>query len=346
MTKAKIPQAGVFTLSLDLELSWGVRDKRTLQQYRPNLEGVRSAIPALLDRFERYGIHATWATVGMVFFSSKEELLRSLPARAPKYKDARLDNIAHVAGIGRNEKEDPYHFGESLVRMIAQRRGQEVASHTFSHFCCLEPGQTREDFASDLAAARAAARRLGVEVTSLVFPRNQLNPAYLDVCREQGFTAVRGNERHWIYAPHPGSEEALLRRVLRLADSYVNLTGANVYELPRPGDPQPVNVPASRFLRPYSPRLAVLDPLKLWRIKRAMTHAARTGKLFHLWWHPCNFGTHLEQNLAMLRAILRHFRKLHFHWGMRSLNMSEVAALAVTQPEYVYAGQDRSPSGA
>ena len=59
---------GTLIVSLDFELHWGVRDVKTVAQYRENLLGVRRAIPALLATFADYGIHATWATVGFLFF--------------------------------------------------------------------------------------------------------------------------------------------------------------------------------------------------------------------------------------------------------------------------------------
>ena len=54
-----------FVVSLDMELMWGVRDKRSKDQYGRQVLGEREAIPAMLDLFEREGIRATWAVVGM-----------------------------------------------------------------------------------------------------------------------------------------------------------------------------------------------------------------------------------------------------------------------------------------
>ena len=59
---------GVFVVSLDFELYWGVRDKLNIEQYGDNLLGVRKAIPEILRVFENSNIHATWATVGFLFF--------------------------------------------------------------------------------------------------------------------------------------------------------------------------------------------------------------------------------------------------------------------------------------
>src|SRR5271170_964441 len=82
---------GGFVISLDFELHWGVRDHRTVDQYRDNLLGARQAIPAILDLFKRHGIHATWATVGFLFFESLDSLNAGLPDELPRYRETNLD---------------------------------------------------------------------------------------------------------------------------------------------------------------------------------------------------------------------------------------------------------------
>src|SRR5256885_2930105 len=56
-----------------------------------------------------------------------------------------------------------------------------------------------------------------------------------------------------------------------------------------------VDIPASRFLRPVG-NSAVLERLRLQRITSAMETAARRRRLFHLWWHPHNFGVDLQRS--------------------------------------------------
>jgi hypothetical protein len=83
------PGGGAFVISLDFELMWGVRDKRTIADYGCNILGVRQAVPALLDLFATRQIACTWATVGFLFCADKDELMASLPARLPAYADSR-----------------------------------------------------------------------------------------------------------------------------------------------------------------------------------------------------------------------------------------------------------------
>ena len=65
---------GKFVISLDFELMWGMRDKKTLEQYGENIIGVHAVIPRLLELFTSYNIEATFSTVGFLFFKNKSEL--------------------------------------------------------------------------------------------------------------------------------------------------------------------------------------------------------------------------------------------------------------------------------
>ena len=57
-----------------------------------------------------------------------------------------------------------------------------------------------------------------------------------------------------------------------------------------------------------------------------MTAAARTGGVFHLWWHPHNFGVNQEENLSILEAVLRHYRTLADSYGMQTHCMGDFAS--------------------
>ena len=81
---------GTLIISLDFELMWGMLGIRDRERYRSHLLGARAAIPRILSLFKTYGIHATWATVGFLFFRTKEDLLRALPRQRPRYRDPGL----------------------------------------------------------------------------------------------------------------------------------------------------------------------------------------------------------------------------------------------------------------
>jgi hypothetical protein len=70
---------GVFVISLDYELLWGVWDVKDVEKYGNNIIGVKAVIPRLLELFSRHDLKVTFATVGILFAKNKNELLPYLP---------------------------------------------------------------------------------------------------------------------------------------------------------------------------------------------------------------------------------------------------------------------------
>src|SRR5688572_12173796 len=120
--------AGIFTISLDFELHWGGFEKwrlsgsgfrdsgsavhpvtrnpqlgthnsqpATFDQYFLN---TRRVIPQMLALFERYGIHVTWASVGMLMHSNFESLQKNFPAVRPTYQHSELSAYSYIEQTG------------------------------------------------------------------------------------------------------------------------------------------------------------------------------------------------------------------------------------------------------
>ena len=308
-----------FTISLDFELLWGVFPEKLIKNYGQNILGGRKSIPLMLELFKKYNIHATWATVGMASFESKKELLNYLPDTKPDYKNKHLDPYRHLSCVGTNERDDPYHFGYSLIQQIIDTDGMEIASHTFSHFYCLEKHDDGA-FIADLESASQAFNRLDLKPESIIFCRNQYSDYHLQIAKNVGFKAFRGNENHFLYRPR--DKHNFVVRGLRLLDNYVNIAGNQVSSLTLTNCGL-YNIPSSRFLRPWIQNIS-LEKLRLNRIKNSMLTAAKQGKGFHLWWHPHNFGKNVRENLHVLCEVLEFYNKLKVEYGMASLTMSEV----------------------
>jgi peptidoglycan/xylan/chitin deacetylase (PgdA/CDA1 family) len=319
------PDFGALVISLDFELHWGVRDKCPIDgPYRENLLGARKAIPRILDLFEEFDIAATWATVGFLFAESRREREAFSPVTRPQYSDSRLDPYAEPTGEG--ESDDSLHYASSLINEIASRRKQEIATHTFSHYYCLEPGETPEAFAADLRSAVAIAKHHGIDVRSIVFPRNQFRAGYERLLKDAGIVCYRGNEKNWMHRPRRRSAETLVVRGPRLLDHYVSLSGSNVVPWNEIVQPDGMcDVRSSMFLRPYSVRRKGLESARLRRIAGGIQAAAEQRGIFHLWWHPHNFGAQTNENLDFLRNVLEIFAACRKSHGMRSLSMADVA---------------------
>jgi hypothetical protein len=58
-----------------------------------------------------------------------------------------------------------------------------------------------------------------------------------------------------------------------------------------------------------------------------MTRAAKNDEVYHLWWHPHNFGLYPSQSMEGLKNILDHYAYCKKTWDMQSLSMGELATL-------------------
>ena len=315
---------GVFVISLDFELLWGVWDVTTKERYGNHILGVKLVIPELLRLFKNYNIKVTFATVGILFAKNSIELQQFKPEVKPTYSNPAYNVYANeFNSIGKDEKDDPYHFGYDLFDMIKESE-HEMATHTFSHYFCLEEGQTADEFDADIKAAKKIAAARDSELHSLVFPRNQINEAYLPVLAENGINVYRGNPVSWIYKPRKFTAEILFIRFCRLLDTYLPVSGNNTHVINKTAG-LPVNIPASRFLKPHNKRLLLFEKMKLRRIMNEMTYAAKNKELYHLWWHPHNFGINIKENMAGLAILLNHYQMLQKKYGFTNLTMKEAA---------------------
>jgi peptidoglycan/xylan/chitin deacetylase (PgdA/CDA1 family) len=324
-------QSGALIISLDFELHWGLRDITSVHGSRHKLLGEREAVPRILAMFREYQVAATWATVGFLFAQSKDELEALSPVLRPQYTDVSLS--PYDEPLGNSEIEDLLHFAPSLIEAIRVTPRQEVATHTFSHYYCCEPGQNRETFAADLKSALTIADQRGVRIRSIVFPRNQHNPEYDDVLVNAGIICYRGNQRSWMYRFSRAGGETPWRRAARLLDAYANVSGLQTgrwKELVN-GSHRLCNLPASFFLRPFSPRLRHLQELHFRRIAASLRRAAAEGEVIHIWWHPHDFGIHPQQNLDFLRRLLEEWAQQRETYGMQSMSMADAATYALRE---------------
>lgn len=309
-------------ISLDFELLWGVRDTRGIE-YHQQLINVHKVVPLLLALFEKYNIACTWATVGALSVPDENSFKKIMPSKFPTYKDINLSPYPFLGKMF--ELTDELLFAPDLINQIIQTPKQELASHTFCHYYCLEQGQTVEQFEADLKANRSIAELYNVNFKSLVFPRNQFNQEYLNACAESGIICYRGNPRHWAYKAESREGRSSFKRAFRLIDAYLPLSGSLRQKVKVDKKSGLFDIPASVFLRPYSVHLSFFEKLRLWRIKWSMTRTAKKSGLFHLWWHPHNFGNNILENLTFLEEILKHFKYLNEQYDFESLTMEQVA---------------------
>jgi peptidoglycan/xylan/chitin deacetylase (PgdA/CDA1 family) len=319
-------QPGIFNISLDFELHWGCFESSArifdnkAEQYFKN---TRKAIPGMLSIFKANELHVTWAIVGMLYRHSQTEWEQNQPHLIPTFSNPDVSAYEWIKKNGFNSENDPYHFAPDLIDQIQAIPHMEIGTHTYAHYFCLEPGQTKEQFREDIRMAVALAESRGIAIKSLVFPRNQFNSDYLSVCSEFGITSVRTNPDIW-YWSYSNSAGSFWKRFFRAGDAYLKIYPIKMVKVQ---DIQlsnhPLHLPASRLYRAWRPKYALENKLKMKRILDEMTKAAKKGGYYHLWWHPHNFGYHPDECLQELGVIANHFNQLREQYGFETLTMQE-----------------------
>lgn len=328
MNRLNSEEKGIFIISLDLEMMWGCHDWSTPENYgTTNIKNVRPVLKRILDLFRRYDIHATVGMVGMLMNRNKADLLNHIPPLKPSYSDPNLSPYKnnYISAIP-SQYEDLY-FAADLLSELKDNPYIDLGSHTYCHYFCSSKGQNKEQFKEDLKMAIGVADEHGVKLNSLIFPKNQISSDYLTMVKNHGFRCYRGLPKHFFSSR--SRLQAKLFRIGRLVDTYFPLV-KNTYGLSvvkNNQEDKPINVPASRFFRPYDPKLKMIDGLALRRIKREIKNAAMSGKIYHLWWHPHNFGANMEKNLDRLEEILRYVSVCKSKYGLKCMHMNEVASM-------------------
>ena len=317
-------EKGIFIISLDFELMWGNMSWTPEGYGQSNVSSVRVVIDKMLHLFNQYDIHATFATVGLIMQKNgnSKDIAPSILPSYDKREISPFNNEGKLITI--KDKDAGLYFGKDIVEKLKQHANIEIGTHTYSHYFCWENGQTAEQFESDTIKAIETASANGIIIKSIIFPKNEVQSKYLEICSKHGIRCYRGNAFHFFEKPKNKIHKVFLR-TCRLLDSYFNLGGMTSYseDVILNHNDEMINIPASRFLRPYSRKLSLIEPLRIKRIKNELTYAAKHHQIYHLWWHPHNFGANINKNMAILEVILNCYKNCRQKYGMESLNMGE-----------------------
>lgn len=306
---------GYFVISLDFELYWGVHDVFTVEQYGENIRNVQNVIPRLLQLFEKYDIRATFAAVGAMYHDSAAEFLTNISdtTRLPQYKNS---SLSPYVGSGKEKvcKYPDLFFRKELISMV-RKSGQEIGTHTYCHYYCNEEGADPTSFDYDIGKAVDLAKENGDNVSSIIFPRNQVpSKVYEEVLVKHGISCYRKN-CHKSY-----DDNKLKNRIIRTISAYLPIIKLTS---PLPVCDDIIRIDANHFFRPFS-SWRLLNVLQLYKIKKSLKQAAAQGEVFHLWWHPHNFGQHMEDNLNMLEEVLIYYTLLKDKYNIKSSSMRDI----------------------
>lgn len=306
-------EVGAFVFSLDTELAWGSVHHGDYANHEAEFERTRYVVDSLLELFERYEIHGTWAVVGKLMLA-KGESDPVLPEAVPR--DSSPDWNGSYSW--RRDADDHFWHAPDIVESIRSCRvPQEIGSHNYTHMIMGSPGSNPEGFDQELKASKSVASERDIELKSFVFPRNEID--HLDVLARNGFTSYRGVASSWAWRV-PGT---VGKRVARLADHFLPVSAPVVNAVDNDGI---VNIPAS-YSYLHRTGWARYVPISV-RVRKSiltMRKAAKSAGIFHLWTHPFNIASDAENLLGGLEQIFQEYKRLHDSGLIQSRTMTEVA---------------------
>ena len=263
----------IFIMSLDCEGKWGMADQ--LRPYHDALtdDALLRAYGKILQLLDRYDIAATFAFV-MAFTLTKDkrgkfdDILKPRPAS----KDAWLEPYWSALGRGEEGWHQPDAF--DLVRRSARH---EIACHSFCHRP-LGPGTSHAEAIAELGAAQEVALLKGVQLSTFVFPRNEVGN--LPALRQSGFIGYR-------------------ERLARPAGAVGRLISLGAEINTQPGRQQShavsdglVPIPAGYFFNwRFGPRALIPPAVTVARWRHLLRGRHSHGNVVHLWLHPHNLIT-------------------------------------------------------
>ncbi|MFP8891744.1 polysaccharide deacetylase family protein [Natrialbaceae archaeon A-CW2] len=293
---------GSVVLSIDAELGWGFHDLESPPTDR--VESARRGWTTLLDLLDRHSVPATWAVVGHLMLT-----------------DCDGEHAEHPAPPGWFERErttwadrHDLRFGPELIEAVLESRvDHELASHSFSHVLFGDPRTTRTLADAELERAVELADDWGLELTSFVYPRNDVG--HREALAEHGFRTYRGRN------PHPEG----VYRILEAA-----VVDRSLLVRPSIDEHGLVDIPASLFLFGFEGRYRRLfesiwgDPM-VRTACRGIDQAVDgdDDQVCHLWVHPNNLtGSRDDERMEAILAYLEQRRR---ETDLRVETMAEVA---------------------
>jgi peptidoglycan/xylan/chitin deacetylase (PgdA/CDA1 family) len=275
-----VAERGALVVSLDLELLWGYHDLAINEVLQAQCDGARTAIRRLLDLFDEYHVPATWAVVGHLFLdhADRDAAGRAHPGHPrPRYPRLTGDWFARLPEG--DATACPEWYGPDLVAMIqGASQPQEIGCHTFSHVVFGESGCDAVVAKAELDRCIELARPLGIELKTMVFPRNKVG--HLGLLREAGIEVFRGRdvEPFGFLPANLRDQGTVVSRILSVPPPPV---------LPHLTPEGLINLPGSMFYMAATEWQRFV-PMAFRTIvaKRGLRDAANENAIFHLRLHP------------------------------------------------------------
>lgn len=289
---------GYVTISIEIELGWGMHDKERYNHLSPNATAELNTLSRLLNLCDEYKIPITFDIVGHLLLETCNG-----SHRGPYPKDWWSEDP------GANYIEDPLFYSPDLVNMITNSKVKhEIATHTFSHILCEDTADELLDH--ELTQVNRLHRKTELpSPNSIVTPRHQ-QPSY-EILNKHDIKIIRSKIPRY-YPPNwairlksAGSLFWILSRKHPIThlDSTNGIT--KTYCTPHPSLTSQTLPEGQRL--PHPVYRSIPQKLRQKRhiryLKSAIIRASRKEKHVHFWTHLFNMSN--EPQFSMIQHIFK-----------------------------------------
>jgi len=314
---------GTMVLSLDLELSWGRFDHTSTNVLDAEALKERTSIKRLLALLDQFDIPATWAMVGHLMLDGcardQDGTAHADITPHARYSWFPYDWYHHDPCT--TAAAAPGWYAPDILEWIREARARhEIGSHSFAHICYGDPECSPSVARADLKAAVEAAVQNGITLKSFVFPRNQVG--HLEILKSFGLSAYRGRSIRMSEPTFHLWGSRVFLRVLGFVDQLLALSPRQVRaEEVLPGL---WNIPGNHCYMPRD-RMNRVIPMasRVFKGKRGINWAVRTGGLYHLWFHPFDLNVDSDAMLSGLEKIFSYAHEMRKKRLLHILTMEQ-----------------------
>jgi len=302
--------SGVVTLSVEVELGWGVHDIGDFSHLSDSGNRERAYLRRLLDRCEQLDIPISFDVVGHLLQSACDGDHDGPHADGWFEADPGTDRAIH-----------PLFYAPDVVADIRDcTTSHELCTHTYSHVPC--DSVSAETLSWELGAAQEQLTAVtGSRTVSIVPPRHRrpsadlLRDADIEIMRMSRDTSDRSRParlKELLVGPHPTFEPLLVDGIVETyCTSYPSLTSS---ALPA-GQRSP--------LAPFSALPAsVRQRLQRRYLRQAVRDAADTDGYCHLWCHLYELAN--EYQWSVVEAFLGDLAAMRNRGEIEVLTMARL----------------------
>lgn len=277
-----------FSISIDLELAWGVWDKINHNYLNNAINLEREIVDKLLNVFNHYDLPVTWATVG-----------------------ALIDKNNKMINVG---DKKAWYAPDVIDKIINSKTNHLIASHSYAHPNFKETNENT--IIEDFEKAKYFFESIDIKPNVLIFPRNQV--AHLSILKKFNYKFYRSVDKSWY--KRVSNHNKFLGKIANISDKILPFTTNSIKPIKHENGL--TEIPSSILLISRNGlKFAVTNFNMFYKIKKGIELAIKNKECFHIWFHPSNFYFKSHKQFDLLNNILIYVKK------MREKNLIDVKLL-------------------